>query len=486
MPRQRSDFNFWNLDWLELRGKPNTQGQILPIPYKNSYSIKQAAILHSGKIIILKPNEHIIQTIESNYKDVTTAYKWEKNENLIDVADFGYDFYLLAITKLLSRKDCREHPIFSIKQLYLSAKRPFFQGFYPLDKKQKLGGCISGMLPDCRILAFYFHTLIQQHHFIDMAVVGNKVYVLDLLRKTISELEEENKKDIARFKISASWSLQEYQLSEFSLIAVASYKDERQNVAYVVSVNKGEIVSVVLDRYSEGVNTKTQSLQLNFAKKLSDTKRKIGSEIYLCTDDRNETLIVTDTKNHRILEVNCKTGVAEIICGTGRPEKPKDAESKEGVAASRAGLNTPCAVAIYRPAELISQGLLTKTSREILESDETGVRPRTILISDSGNNRILKLIELPKTHLLFASSGQRKVFTLLGGGEQPIEFVSPSKENLQDYRIKEPVGLTVSVRGELFIWKKSTPMFTLLRPVTAATDLQVFSKARKFNLEDSD
>ena len=238
---------------------------------------------------------------------------------------------------------------------------------------------------------------------------------------------------------------------------------------------------------SSEYNISTKKLKLKFAKKDSNSKQKIGSEISICCDDVNESLIITDTQNHRIVEADCKTGIAKVICGTGHLEKHKNVVvSKDGLAPHRVTLNSPRAVAIYRPSKLISSGYLSKASREILKSDATGVRPRTLIISDSGNHRILKLIELPKTYLLSASSMQRKVFTLLGGGNHPIEMFNFLKENLNNYKIDEPVGLTISARGELLIWKRNVPILTLLRPVTAVADLNIYTGSLNNSLQDSD
>lgn len=401
MSHYRSDFSLWNLDWLELRGKTNVNGQVISIPNNSYRSVKQISILDRGDILLLIPDKRVIQIIESGSNRITTAYEWNEDEDLID-----------------------------------------------------------------------------------MTVAENKIYVIDAACKRISLLEKE-KQNTNRFKTSVFWSIQEYELSNNSHIVV-SHGNNNKNKAYVFPTNHNKILSLDIDSVSSKCTMSIQDLKLKFDKKDSNLKQKIGSEINVCLDDVNWSLIITDTQNHRIFEVDCKTGVAEIICGTGHLEKSNNVVSKDGLSPHRIALSYPRAVAIYRPSELISSEYLSRTSRKILESDETRVRPRTLIISDSGNNRVLKLIELPKTHLLSASSKQRKVFTLLGEGKYPIEMFNSSKENLKSYKIDEPVGLIVSARGELLVWKKNIPILTLLRPVTAVADLKIYTGSLTNSLQDSD
>lgn len=86
MSRYRSDFSFWNLDWLELRGKPNIKGQVISIPNNSYRLVKQISILNRGDLLLFIPDKRIIQILEPNSKSITSAYEWNENENLIDMA----------------------------------------------------------------------------------------------------------------------------------------------------------------------------------------------------------------------------------------------------------------------------------------------------------------------------------------------------------------------------------------------------------------
>ena len=404
MPNYRSDFSFWNLDWLNPRKNIQMMGmgQVVSIPNISKCFIKQVSILNRGELLLLIPDKRIIQMIEPGTKNIYTVYEWSENENLID-----------------------------------------------------------------------------------MAVIKDRIYVLDLAGKRIALIKKEVQ-NTNKFKISTFWSIQEHKLLKNSRVAV--YCDEKNNAnkVYITPVNDNEILLLDIDDDSSKYSISTQSLKFEIDKKQTNSKQKIGSEIHLCLDDVKESLIITDTQNNRILEADCKTGMAEVICGTEHLDKSKNVISKDGLAPFRVGLNSPKSTVIYRPSKLISLGYLCSTSKKIIESDKTGVKPRTLIIADSGNNRILKLIELPRTHYLAASSNQRKVFTLLGGGKYPIErFSSSIDDNFKGYKIDEPIGLAVSAIGELLVWKKNISILTLLRPATAFTDLKIYKGSLKNNLQDS-
>lgn len=371
MPSERFDSNFWNLDYLEFRrGTPDRDGVVFNLLNSATRpSVKKAAILNNGKIIILKSEENVIQTIQAlpSSKEILTIYQWGEDANLID-----------------------------------------------------------------------------------MSVVNDQIYLLDFYQQKIIQIEKvgDNSED---FHQVYSWSLSDSKLSEYSQMAIIYSNDLLENIAYVTLSSGEHIMVVPLSKNSENEKLQNHKIALNFVSKVPRNQQSLGNEVYICADDRNKTLIISDTENHRILEVDYQTGDTKVICGTGRSGSPKPKESKQGVAPLRANLNTPKGLALYRPAQVISLGLLSEPSRNILKSDSTGVRPRTIWISDSGNNRIIKLIELPKTDLLPASSGLCKAFTFLGGGKEPIVKITIGSKitDFRFYQIDQPIGLAVSEMGEL-------------------------------------
>ena len=80
----------------------------------------------------------------------------------------------------------------------------------------------------------------KSEDLIDVAVVKDQIYVLDLASREISLLERE-KQDKSTFNKIAFWSLKEYEISSHSRIAV--FYDENSNFrkVYITLANGNEI-----------------------------------------------------------------------------------------------------------------------------------------------------------------------------------------------------------------------------------------------------
>jgi hypothetical protein len=218
---------------------------------------------------------------------------------------------------------------------------------------------------------------------------------------------------------------------------------------------------------------------------LVDEKIPLGQDLDFYLDSLKDTLVIADTQHHRIIEADCKTGKADIICGAGQP-----GNALEEAVARRAPLHSPRGVAVYRPKELIEPHLLNTQSKTFLNSDER-TRPRTILIADSGNFRIKKLVELP-----FIASEQLSlsdepfIYTLIGSGKEvrgnPPKFTEAHKTDLRQYPISEPSALSISKSGEVLIYCRSNQTLLLLKPSTAMSPVLVRRESQQTDIDTTD
>jgi len=93
----RFDKFFWNLDWLDLRGKINAIGDVDFVPLKTHLGlVGSVAVLQSGMIVLQRPEACILQGIDPKSSEkVHTLYDWKYNNDLIDMTVINNDIYLI-------------------------------------------------------------------------------------------------------------------------------------------------------------------------------------------------------------------------------------------------------------------------------------------------------------------------------------------------------------------------------------------------------
>lgn len=268
--------------------------------------------------------------------------------------------------------------------------------------------------------------------------------------------------EVSRYSLSLNglsgdeiWPLGEYRLTSKTQIAVASPHDETDSTAYIGPCEGGAFIR--LDLAGESIE--------EFPIRLPGAEDKLGDEVYLCPDDANRSLLISDTENHRIIEVDCQTSQAEIICGTG-----ERGAAPEGEPAASARIDSPRGIAVYRPFDLIDEGFLTEKSKELVQSDVQKIRPRTVIFADSGNFKVRKIVDPGKDLADSLSVSERpSLYTLLGTGyatDALTVLANDYWEDLRTYPITKPFALAVSNIGELLVACASTPYLILLRPAT--------------------
>ncbi len=262
---------------------------------------------------------------------------------------------------------------------------------------------------------------------------------------------------VGDLEIQDTWMIDPHKLTPLSRIAIASNPNEGTSVAYIAPCKNQAVMSIALDEQGA-----SQELILNF----TDPKLPLGEEVYLCIDNQKGTLLLSDTQNHRVIEVDRQSGNAEVICGSGVP-----GNADEGEPARLAKLASPRAIAIYRPSEMIDEAQITTQSQEVIKPKYGKATPRSIILADSGNRSIKRIVDasLLTTRSAFTPA-ESLIFTLLGSGEPTKDLGEPSGDSLYDlssHPIPEPYELAVSLLGDLLIGCRSTPSLMLLRPATS-------------------
>ena len=123
--------------------------------------------------------------------------------------------------------------------------------------------------------------------------------------------------------------------------------------------------------------------------------------------DQNGDWIIADTGNHRIRKVDGETGIITTVAGNGTADF-----SGDGGTATSASLNAPRAVGLDRDGNL--------------------------LISDTDNLRVRKV------------DATGVISTVLGNGER-VTTRSVTNGVATDFGISEPVGLALSLEGDVFV-----------------------------------
>lgn len=293
---------------------------------------------------------------------------------------------------------------------------------------------------------------------VDMATFGGGVYLLNKRHNRIHHLNMVK----GKLQPAGSWQIDSDYILEISQIEVASHNG--QLMAYVGPCRNGVFLVIKL----------STPIQMNVLEiKLPEKMGSLGRELSFCVDELNYSLVVADIMHHRIVEVDCDSGIAKIICGTGE----KGNSQKEEIG-KLARLDLPRSVAIYRPGKYVTTGKLSEQSRTFLDLSANGRKPRIIFIADSGNYSIKKLVELsfPVADLL-SLPAEPILYNFIGSGKKQKGDLRPlehkSRNDLRNYSILKPFDLFVSELGELFIICPSSMFLILLRPATASADRAV-------------
>lgn len=290
---------------------------------------------------------------------------------------------------------------------------------------------------------------------VDFATFAGSVYLLNRRHQSIHQLNMVN----GRLQPIRSWQIDSEYILDKSEIEVSSQSG--QIMAYIGPCRDGVFLVLKL----------STSLQMKILKlKVPEGVAAPGKALSFCVDELTHSLIVADTMQHRILEVDCDTGNARIICGTG-----ERGETKKQSIATLSRLNLPRSVALYRPGKFVDKGKLADRSRTFLDFSEDKAHPRIIFIADSGNYLVKKLVELNSVVARELSLPREPlVYNFVGSGEKQKGDLRPAeskaKKNLNSYSILKPFNVYVSELGDLFVVCPSSAFLMLLRPATASAD----------------
>jgi len=317
-----------------------------------------------------------------------------------------------------------------------------------------------------------FLQLTANETLIDLTVVQNSIYGYEGKSRSIIRFEFRQDTIVAEER----WALGR-QAPSHSLVrlAVSRPTPQRPPTAYLAPTSAGGILAVKLANPPE---------IRHLAAPVESTSLKEG--VHICADARNNTLFVTEPTAQRISEMNCDTGESTLVW---TPTSPAALDSLgERYSPQRA---RPTAVAVYRTRRLIDKGILKPNSRSLLASDPSRVKPRTLLIADSGNFCIWKLVQLPPSDLLLDLANKNQLLAFLGSGIQPqaernYHPTANEEENLRRYQLPRPLEISLSQFGDVLIRSDPEYPMILLRPATARGESLVRQEARSQKLDWSD
>jgi len=316
------------------------------------------------------------------------------------------------------------------------------------------------------------HTWETNTQFVDMAIDEDRLFGL---------IRHNDKHYIKMYRVIPDrllsqqdweWSIGPHYLTELSRIRITSLK--KSKIAYVGPCRDGLFLSIELD------SGQVTPLKAHFP----NGEPGLGPELDFCVDPESHSLFIADTGHHRVVEVNCSTGLTKTICGVGRP-----GDAREGELATRAALNSPRSIALYRHRALIRQGLLDSQSISFIQSDPDGVKPRTLLVADSANFPVKKIVDLA----FFASQAlslpdEPFLYTLLGSGQnlkgKPQKISDKHRQDLRQLPISPPTDLLIDSEGDLLIYSRSSQTNILLRPSTAMSMELIKSRASDAHTTD--
>jgi hypothetical protein len=313
------------------------------------------------------------------------------------------------------------------------------------------------------------------YNFTDVQVVGDSIFGLDADDGLIVEFTVDDDRVV---KVG-EWKIKDLSPTNKFVVKVDS---AGRKTAYLIDNESRELLSIILNHEAP-----TERISINHYR-----GKRFGSVFFLTADSENKSILVSDTKNHRILEIDCKTGNTVLIGGTG---KPGDAD---GGVPSKARLGEPAAIAIYRQRKHITFDKLDSASRQILEMDPQQVYPRLLLVASSYGNKIKKIIETPLRPSFYGSLYfDKKIYTLIGGieDEAPEEEILFAEENAEYSKVAhinrltmpQPLDINVSRQGEVLILTEDSDHYRLilLRPSVAVSEISLHKISKAIHVDIS-
>jgi hypothetical protein len=184
-----------------------------------------------------------------------------------------------------------------------------------------------------------------------------------------------------------------------------------------------------------------------------------NSHIKMYLDERSSALVVSDPENDSVLEVDIPSGTTRTLWPVGQPSTVE----------RHAGISRPSAAITYYPHDQIDRSYLTHDSRRIL--DVSRVLPRTLLVADTQNCRVLKRVDFPDTPRLLGLQGKSLFSSLLGSGHTPPdlkqELATAPTDDLRSWAIGRPNSISIGPAGELLVSLQDFCTLLLLEPATA-------------------
>jgi hypothetical protein len=291
--------------------------------------------------------------------------------------------------------------------------------------------------------------------YVDMGLSGEFLLLLDRAQQRIESFYIEND-ELVPHKVWDVGALGILPTSKIVVDQSQGKSDIPPRIAYLSGCREGRIFQLILDDLLKVSKIEPE---------ISVQPNTLGKELSLCLDDANGSLIVSDTTNHRIVEIKLADRKADVLCGTGSP-----GVAKEGESALHANLESPKAVMLYRHRDFIDDAQLADDFRGMFTYDP--VRPRAIIFVDSGHPSIKKLVEYPAQAELYNIPLEPAVFTLLSGpssAANPSVLPDPERayRDLREYPVLKPIDLAATQNGELLVCSEVPPSLVLLRPATS-------------------
>jgi hypothetical protein len=303
----------------------------------------------------------------------------------------------------------------------------------------------------------------------DMSVIGNSIYIIDKLKNIIVKFINNTEK--------IHFYFDNIEFSSSDKFCVQNFNSILNPFCYVLLQKSREIVYAIMSESK--INKK-----IVFRNAIFLDDYLLGKEIYFCIDNRNKSFLISDTDNHRVIEINIDTKKIMNTFGKGKP-----GQSLEGANATEALLNKPRGIDLYRHNDIINVNYISEPSLEFLRSSPNGIRPRTIVIADSGNNSVKRIIDFHVDHKKPQFSNRFEIFTLLGSGESPPTQTVTQKdrqnENLNKIRIHKPIDISISSLGELVLFTENYRYIIALRPASALADHMKFEIGKNLEYESS-
>lgn len=203
----------------------------------------------------------------------------------------------------------------------------------------------------------------------------------------------------------------------------------------------------------------------------------LGKTFCLSVDAQAGTIIVGDSLNSRILEVNPATGGTTLLVGGTEPGR-----SYEQDLAETAKIGVPTAVGIVSPRHHVSRSLLSRKSQDLCDRNKGQNRPRAIVFFDTAQEALRRVVELPDDNELLHYRGHRGVYTL--AGIPYIRSFTPTREPalfIRDLRISD---FTIARTGDLIAAIFPSTLL-VIQPASARTSSFIAHSAKRQQIDET-